>query len=43
MPLSYGGGIKSVEQVRKLLATGYEKVVINTEFVKNPEFIKAAV
>lgn len=34
MPLSYGGGIKSVEQVRKLLATGYEKVVINTEFVK---------
>ena len=43
MPLSYGGGINSVEQVRKLLATGYEKVVINTEFVKNPEFIKAAV
>lgn len=43
MPLSYGGGIKSVEQVRKLIATGYEKIVINTEFVKNPEFIKAAV
>ena len=29
MPLSYGGGIKSVEQVRKLIATGYEKIVIN--------------
>ena len=31
MPLSYGGGIKSVDQVHDLLAIGYEKVVINTE------------
>lgn len=43
MPLSYGGGIKTLEQVRKLLAIGYEKVVINTELVKNPEIVKAAV
>ena len=43
MPLSYGGGIKTVEQIRRLLAIGYEKVVINTEFVNNPELIKKAV
>lgn len=43
MPLSYGGGIKSVDQVRRLLAIGYEKVVINTKFVKSPDFVKAAV
>lgn len=43
MPLSYGGGIKSVEQVRKLLAIGYEKVVINTELVKNPKLVNDVV
>ncbi len=43
MPLSYGGGIKTIEQVRKLLAIGYEKVVINTALVKNPELVKQSV
>jgi cyclase len=43
MPLSYGGGIKSVEQIRKLLAIGYEKVVINTELYKNPGLVQEAV
>ena len=43
MPLGYGGGIKNIEQIRHLLAIGYEKVVINTEFVKNPELVKQAV
>lgn len=42
MPLSYGGGIKNIEQVRRLLAIGYEKVVINTALVDNPELIKEA-
>ncbi|MEG2199385.1 MAG: AglZ/HisF2 family acetamidino modification protein [Anaerovorax sp.] len=42
MPLSYGGGIKTVDQVRKMLAIGYEKVVINTEFVMNPALVQAA-
>lgn len=42
MPLSYGGGIKTVEQVRDLLAIGYEKVVINTGIVNNPDLIKRA-
>lgn len=40
MPLSYGGGIKTVEQVHDLLAIGYEKVVINTVLIKNPGLIK---
>jgi len=43
MPLSYGGGIKNIEQVRKLLAIGYEKVVINTELVKNTDLMSEAV
>lgn len=42
MPLSYGGGIHSIEQIRELLAIGYEKVVINTSLVKHPELIKEA-
>ena len=42
MPLSYGGGIHSIEQVRELLAIGYEKVVMNTSLVKRPELIKKA-
>lgn len=43
MPLSYGGGIKTIEQVRRLLAIGYEKVVINTALIKNPELVQEAV
>lgn len=43
MPLSYGGGVKSVAQIKKLLAIGYEKIVINTEFFRNPDIIKEAV
>ena len=30
MPLTYGGGIKSVEQIRRILSIGIEKVVIST-------------
>lgn len=39
MPLSYGGGIRNIEQVRRLLNLGIEKVVINSEFLANPELI----
>lgn len=42
MPLSYGGGITNVEQIRELLAIGYEKVVINTSLIKNPNLITEA-
>ena len=43
MPLSYGGGITTLEQVKRLLAIGYEKVVINTALVENPQLVKEAV
>lgn len=39
MPLSYGGGVTSVEQVRKILAIGYEKVIINTSLTRNPDMV----
>ena len=42
MPLSYGGGIKTVEQIHSLLAIGYEKVVINSALVRTPELITKA-
>lgn len=40
MPLSYGGGITSVEQARQLIKIGYEKIVINTQFVMSPGLVK---
>lgn len=42
MPLSCGGGITTTEQVHELLAIGYEKVVINTGLIRNPELIHNA-
>lgn len=43
MPLAYGGGIKSIEQIRKLNSIGVEKIIINTSAFLNPNFIKTAV
>lgn len=40
MPLTVGGGIKTLEDIRKLLKAGADKVSINTSAVKNPEFVK---
>ena len=42
MPLSYGGGITNLTQVEKLFFIGYEKVVINSAFQTNPQFVKEA-
>lgn len=42
MPLSYGGGIRTIEQIKKLFTIGYEKAVINSMLVKNPDFVKQA-
>jgi len=40
MPMTVGGGIKTLEDVKELLAIGVEKVVINTMAMKNPDFIE---
>ncbi len=40
MPLTVGGGITDVEDIRRLLNAGADKVSINTAAVKNPDLIK---
>ena len=40
MPLSYGGGINNIEQAKKLYHIGYEKIIINTGFVKTPKLVE---
>ena len=42
MPLSYGGGITTIDQMQKLFHMGYEKVVVNTAFYQNPKLITEA-
>ncbi|MDQ3190552.1 MAG: AglZ/HisF2 family acetamidino modification protein [Bacteroidota bacterium] len=42
MPLSYGGGIRSLEIIKEILKVGIEKVVINTFAIENPQFIQSA-
>jgi len=42
MPLTVGGGIRNIEDCRKLLSAGADKVSINSAAVCDPEFITAA-
>jgi len=42
MPLTVGGGIKTLEDIRNLLNSGCDKVSINTTAVKDPHFISRA-
>lgn len=42
IPLTVGGGVRSVADIRRLLNAGADKVGINTAAVKQPEFIKEA-
>ncbi len=43
MPVAYGGGIRSLEQIRRLIRSGVEKVVINTLATESLDVIRAAV
>ncbi len=42
MPLTVGGGIRNLEDIRNLLNAGADKVSINTAAVNEPEFVKRA-
>lgn len=42
MPLTVGGGVRTTEDIRKLLLAGADKVSINTAAVHHPEFVKEA-
>jgi cyclase len=42
MPLTVGGGVRSIEDVRRLLLAGADKVSINTAAVARPEFVREA-
>ncbi len=42
MPLTVGGGVRTNDDVRKLLLAGADKVSINTAAVHNPEFVREA-
>ncbi len=42
IPLTVGGGIRKVEDVRRMLNAGADKVAINTAAVSRPEFVKEA-
>jgi len=41
MPLAYGGGIKTVEQAKRLFASGVEKVCLQTAALDNPALVTA--
>src|SRR5215218_10334693 len=42
MPLTVGGGVRTVEDIRRLLLAGADKVSINTAAVKDPRFVREA-
>ncbi len=42
MPLTIGGGVRSVDGIRQLLKAGADKVAINSQAIKRPSFIKEA-
>jgi len=42
MPLTVGGGVRSIDDIRNLLNAGADKIAINSAAVKNPEFVQEA-
>ncbi|MDJ0949978.1 MAG: imidazole glycerol phosphate synthase subunit HisF [Alphaproteobacteria bacterium] len=42
MPLTIGGGVRTTEDIRRLLLAGADKVSINTAAVKHPDFVREA-
>lgn len=42
VPMTVGGGVRTLEDINKILRSGADKVSINTAAIKNPDFIKKA-
>jgi cyclase len=42
VPMTVGGGIRTLEDINKILRSGADKISINTAAIKNPDFIKKA-
>ena len=42
MPVTVGGGVRSIEDIRRLLLSGADKVAINTSAVNDPDFVERA-
>jgi cyclase len=42
MPLTVGGGIKNIQDIRDILLAGGDKVTVNTTAVESPEFVREA-
>jgi cyclase len=42
MPAAYGGGIRTMEDMRRLFKAGFEKISLNTEAMRNPTLIRTA-
>lgn len=42
MPLCYGGGIKSIDDIKSIINAGVEKVALNSIAVESPDFVKKA-
>ena len=38
-PLAYGGGIKNLDDAEKIIEIGYEKVILNSQVIKNPNVL----
>lgn len=43
MPVSYGGGVRNLDQIRRLIRSGVEKVIINTLATESTDLIRKAV
>ena len=42
MPLAYGGGVKHIDEFKRLFGLGVEKVIVNTLLFEDPETVKLA-
>ena len=43
IPLTYGGGVQTIDQMKKIFSLGVEKIVVNNSAINNPKLLKEAV